>query len=666
MSFLRLNHLKIKIFYLNKDQQKKGVNMYLEKINIQNYGPLKHFVLDMPFNKDENGNKTTPKPLVIVGKNGTGKTVILSHIVNGLIALKQNAYDDNEVERNFVYKIRSPFYINNARFYYARLDYTNNVYSVEYQLSDTKSNIEKIDGFTKPNEDWNLIQNAATDYFSFNPRDKIRAKELIDNNILKYFPSDRTTLPAWLNEDALIKPQRYSNRQNFSNISNRNILYTNDFEDNKSWLMDLLYDKEVYDKKCGEFVLPDQKQPDGTILRTRQQICWYQGLSEDLYQEILKIINVIFGNTGKKQRIGIGPRNNRQLSIIDAASNVITLPNISQLSLGESLLLNLFLSIIKDADYNGKNYKNLSEMEGIVLIDEIENHLHNYLVSQALPKLIRLFPRIQFIITSHSPIFLLGMDKEFKEGYQIIELDKNADNGYETKSAEGFSEFKEAFDVYQNTYAFYSQVVQSNKPVILTEGKTDPKIINKAWTELNPGVEIPFDVVGLSEDTGGSGANALSNLMAKMPNIPNKKIIGIFDADGEGKKYFDGLGQKQGFVPTPDIPDIKTQDKNVYILQLPIPQAKIHMKDKAEGFEIEDYFPDDLLESVGKSSTKVNLVKDNLGNETVDTNLSSYRKFHGNKAQFAETVISFDNADNKFDNFKCLFEKLGKIIDEQS
>ena len=258
------------------------------------------------------------------------------------------------------------------------------------------------------------------------------------------------------------------------------------------------------------------------------------------------------------------------------------------------------------------------------------------------------------------------MDKEFKEGYQIIELDKNADNGYETKSAEGFSEFKEAFDVYQNTYAFYSQVVQSNKPVILTEGKTDPKIINKAWTELNPGVEIPFDVVGLSEDTGGSGANALSNLMAKMPNIPNKKIIGIFDADGEGKKYFDGLGQKQGFVPTPDIPDIKTQDKNVYILQLPIPQAKIHMKDKAEGFEIEDYFPDDLLESVGKSSTKVNLVKDNLGNETVDTNLSSYRKFHGNKAQFAETVISFDNADNKFDNFKCLFEKLGKIIDEQS
>ena len=640
--------------------------MYLEKINIQNYGPLKHFVLDMPFNKDANGNKTTPKPLVIVGKNGTGKTVILSHIVNGLIALKQRVYDDNEVEKHFVYKIRSPFYINNSNFYYARLDYSEGFNTVEYQLKHTRENLEKQQGFIKPNDDWDKIAPKETNCFVFDSVDTKHAENLVDNNVLKYFPSDRTTVPAWLNDDALTKPQKYGQLQHFSNISNRNILSVNDFEDNKCWIMDLLFDREIFGKQLFNIHTPEMPQPDGSVLRIIRQQLVYTGLTENLYQELSKIINIIFEHTGKKQHIGVGNRNNRQISILDDETNQLVLPSVSQLSLGESLLLNLFLSIVRDADCNKSNYVSLADIQGIVLIDEIENHLHNYLMSQVLPKLIRLFPRIQFIITSHSPIFLLGMDKEFKEGYQIIELDKNADNGYETKSAEGFSEFKEAFDVYQNTYAFYSQVVQSNKPVILTEGKTDPKIINKAWTELNPGVEIPFDVVGLSEDTGGSGANALSNLMAKMPNIPNKKIIGIFDADGEGKKYFDGLGQKQGFVPTPDIPDIKTQDKNVYILQLPIPQAKIHMKDKAEGFEIEDYFPDDLLESVGKSSTKVNLVKDNLGNETVDTNLSSYRKFHGNKAQFAETVISFDNADNKFDNFKCLFEKLGKIIDEQS
>ena len=638
--------------------------MYLEKINIQNYGPLKHFVLDMPFNKDENGNKTTPKPLVIVGKNGTGKTVILSHIVNGLIALKQNAYDDNEVERNFVYKVRSPFYINNARFYYARLDYSDGFNTVEFQLNNTRENLEKQQGFIKPNDDWDKISPKETNCFVFDSVDIKRAANLFDNNVLKYFPSDRTTVPAWLNDDALTKPQKYSQLQHFSNISNRNILSANDFEDNKCWIMDLLFDREIFGKQLFNIHSPEMPQPDGSVLKIIRQQLVYTGLTENLYQELSKIINIIFGRTGKKQHIGVGNRNNRHISILDDETNQMTLPNISQLSLGESLLLNLFLSIVRDADCNKSNFASLGEINGIVLIDEIENHLHNYLVSQALPKLIRLFPKIQFIITSHSPMFLLGTDNEFEDGYQIIELDKDADNGCEIRNAEGFSEFKEAFDVYQNTHAFNAQIGQSNKPVILTEGKTDPKIINKAWTELNPGVEMPFDVVGLSV-IGGSGANALNNVMAKMPAIPNKKIIGIFDADSEGKKAFDGLSQNQGFVPVQNIIGVKTKDKNICVLQLPVPQSKIHMKDKAEGFEIEDYFSDDLLESLGKSGTRVNLVTDNLGNVTVDPNLPSYRKYQGNKEQFAEMVYGFDNTDNKFDNFKCLFEKLDKIINEQ-
>ena len=638
--------------------------MYLEKINIQNYGPLKHFVLDMPFNKDENGNKTTPRPLVIVGKNGTGKTVILSHIVNGLIALKQRVYDDNEVEKNFVYKIRSPFYINNSDFYYARLDYSEGFNTVEYQLRNTREKVEKTAGFVKPNADWDKIDTKETNCFVLDPLDVKQAAKLIDNNVLKYFPSDRTAVPAWLNSDALIRPQKYSHLQHFSNISNRNILDGNDLEDNKCWIMDLLFDREMLDKRIFNIDMPEISQPDGSRLKIVRQQLVYTGLTENLYQELSKIINIIFGRTGKKQHIGVGNRNNRQLSILDDETNQMTLPNISQLSLGESLLLNLFLSIVRDADCNKSNFASLGEIKGIVLIDEIENHLHNYLVSQALPKLIRLFPKIQFIITSHSPMFLLGMDKEFEDGYQIIELDKDTKNGYEIRNAEGFSEFKEAFDVYQNTRAFNAQISQSNKPVILTEGKTDPKIINKAWTELNPGVEIPFDVVGLSV-IGGSGANALNNVMAKMPAIPNKKIIGIFDADSEGKKAFDGLGQNQGFAPAQNIIGVKTKDRNICVLQLPVPQSKIHMKDKAEGFEIEDYFSDDLLESVGKSGTRVNLVTDNSGNETVDQNLPSYRKYQGNKEQFAEMVACFDNVDNKFDNFKCLFEKLDKIINEQ-
>ena len=46
-------------------------------------------------------------------------------------------------------------------------------------------------------------------------------------------------------------------------------------------------------------------------------------------------------------------------------------------------------------------------MEGVVLIDEIETHLHLELQRIVLPFLTEMFPNIQFIVTSHSP-FILG------------------------------------------------------------------------------------------------------------------------------------------------------------------------------------------------------------------------------------------------------------------
>lgn len=44
--------------------------------------------------------------------------------------------------------------------------------------------------------------------------------------------------------------------------------------------------------------------------------------------------------------------------------------------------------------------------EGVVLIDEIETHLHLQLQKEILPFLTELFPNIQFIVTSHSPFIL--------------------------------------------------------------------------------------------------------------------------------------------------------------------------------------------------------------------------------------------------------------------
>lgn len=46
------------------------------------------------------------------------------------------------------------------------------------------------------------------------------------------------------------------------------------------------------------------------------------------------------------------------------------------------------------------------DMEGVVLIDEIETHLHVDLQKEIVPILTDLFPNIQFILTTHSPFVL--------------------------------------------------------------------------------------------------------------------------------------------------------------------------------------------------------------------------------------------------------------------
>lgn len=46
------------------------------------------------------------------------------------------------------------------------------------------------------------------------------------------------------------------------------------------------------------------------------------------------------------------------------------------------------------------------DIEGLVLIDEIETHLHVALQKKIVPILMKLFPNIQFVLTTHSPFIL--------------------------------------------------------------------------------------------------------------------------------------------------------------------------------------------------------------------------------------------------------------------
>ena len=81
---------------------------------------------------------------------------------------------------------------------------------------------------------------------------------------------------------------------------------------------------------------------------------------------------------------------------------------LDELSDGYSSVIHIVSDLMLRMDKNWILGNKLSsyDAEGIVLIDELETHLHIELQRKILPFLIKFFPRIQFIVTTHSPYIL--------------------------------------------------------------------------------------------------------------------------------------------------------------------------------------------------------------------------------------------------------------------
>lgn len=89
----------------------------------------------------------------------------------------------------------------------------------------------------------------------------------------------------------------------------------------------------------------------------------------------------------------------------------------------------LFINLSKE-----KNIKSTHDVEGIVIIDEFDNHLHPKWQRMLVEKLTKLFPKVQFIVSTHSPIPLLGappdktvifnVNRRKEEGIIVTRLEK--------------------------------------------------------------------------------------------------------------------------------------------------------------------------------------------------------------------------------------------------
>lgn len=75
-------------------------------------------------------------------------------------------------------------------------------------------------------------------------------------------------------------------------------------------------------------------------------------------------------------------------------------------------------------------FNKLSDLYGIVLIDEFDNHLHPEWQRDLVKKLSELFPKVQFIVSTHSPVPLLGAPPERTV---ILNVDRTKETGITIK-----------------------------------------------------------------------------------------------------------------------------------------------------------------------------------------------------------------------------------------
>lgn len=313
------------------------MNYFIKKIHVNKLFHLENF--DIPI-----ANASYPH-LIITGKNGSGKTILLNAIANKLNRIKDNI---------------SLGFLNLA----SNVDLWKKKLTTETSEKDIAHAKMMLQEAQKAYDDF--FEKLDITFINYDLIDKYSKGDFV----IAYYKADRHVI--------MIEP----NAPQKPIIQTKNNIDESTAEHFITFLVDLKFQELLAISK-------NQKEDKERITN------WFvnfENMLKEIYQD--DDLSLHFSDEEKKYSFKIVTKNkefgfNEMADGFKAAINIVA-----------DLILKMQSDgIISDA------YKK----EGIVLIDEIETHLHLELQRIIMPFMTRTFPNIQFIVTTHSPFVLSSM-----------------------------------------------------------------------------------------------------------------------------------------------------------------------------------------------------------------------------------------------------------------
>lgn len=267
-------------------------------------------------------------------------------------------------------------------------------------------------------------------------------------------------------------------------------------------------------------------------------------------------------------------------------------------------------------------------------------------------------------LTKKSVIFLEHMMTISKErlverigvvsDYEIVKINRALEIVFDIGITERIEGQKREEETNRQKKEEEDYIRKISRPLVLTEGKTDVKIIETAWNKVYPDKDMFFECISSGiefdkEKRVGSADNVRRNLEI-LAVTTDRVIIGIFDNDREGNNQFKGLSKKVFEEYSIEYEVRKHKDTNVWGMLLPVPDnRKIFVTDydiNQRYFVIEHYFSDEVLK-------RYNM----YGKRVLD---SSVFQVNNGKERFSDAINELDA--KEFDNFRILFDRLEDLV----